>query len=433
LLAVSVAALSCAKLLGDIQVEADGLRGPESGMTAPGLREPPCEPASTRCNDGVLQVCVRFDAQSPAGWLNQNDCGTPELCSDGPPAVCLRAACQTGEVSCADATPRVCNSAQTGWDELDACETAAHCSTLDAQCPGGAPCCLVEPCAPGELRCNEGRLEECQPDATGWSQRAACETPELCLSGLAGCSDRAACACEAPACDEGAMRCTGPILERCNVGRTGWDFVSQCGSEALCERGLALEPARCDTAACSPGQFSCDGAQLRLCLPDLTDFDPGERCVGPAFCNAAAGQCEPAPCEPGERSCNGAQIQVCSADQSGFQPDGPPCATPELCRDDDPANVHCDPPACDVGQFDCFGTNQLQVCNAGRTAFENAAPACSSADLCSAERRRCDACVPGREECTASLTASHTCALSGNFFGPETPCPLGCVVATGQC
>lgn len=432
LLAISLAALSCAKLLGDIQVEADPLR-PESGSTGPGLGEPPCEPASTRCNEGILQVCVRFDAQSPAGWLNQNDCGTPELCSDGPPAVCARATCQAGEVSCADATPRVCNSAQTGWQALDSCETAAHCSTLDASCPGGAPCCLVEPCAPGELRCNEGRLEECQLDATGWSQRAACDTPELCLSGLANCGGAASCACEAAVCAEGEVRCTGGTLERCNLGRTGWDFVSECGSAALCERGLTLEPARCEVPACSPGQFSCDGARLRSCRADLTDFDDADACVGPAFCNAAAGQCDPAPCQPGERSCNGAQIQVCAADQSGFQPDGAPCATPELCNDDDASDVHCDPPACGVEQFDCFGTNQLQVCNAGRTGFEGAAAPCLRPDLCSAERRRCDFCFPGRQECTPTLTASRVCALSGNFFGPETFCPLGCVPASGQC
>jgi hypothetical protein len=432
LFAVSVAALSCAELLGDIQVEADPLR-PEPGSTGPGLGEPPCEPASTRCNEGLLQVCVRFDAQSPAGWLNQNDCGSPELCSAGPPAVCTRAACQPGEVSCADATPRVCNAAQTGWRALEACQTAAHCSTLDAQCPGGAPCCLVEPCAPGELRCNEGRLEECQPDATGWSQRAVCDTPELCSLGLASCGGAASCACEIAACAEGEMRCTGSALERCNLGRTGWDVVSECGSAALCEQGLGLEPARCDEPACSPGQFDCDGAELRSCRPDLTAFDATDECVGPAFCNAAAGQCDPAPCQPGERSCNGAQIQVCAADQSGFQPDGPPCATPELCNDDSPSNVHCDPPACGVQQFDCFGTNQLSVCNDGRTGFEDAAAPCPRADLCSAERRRCDFCFPGRQECTPTLTASRVCALSGNFFGPETFCPLGCVADTGQC
>jgi len=442
---LSVNALSCAKLLGDIDVETEPLRpgagsGPATGgvsappgVMVPGETEPPCEPASTRCNEGMLQVCVRFDAQSPAGWLDQYNCGTPELCSDGPPAFCQRGACQAGEVSCEGATPRVCNAAQTGWDALDACPSAGHCSTVDAQCPGGAPCCLVEPCTAGELRCNEGRLEECQSDATGWSARDTCQTPELCLSGLAGCGGGASCSCAAPACDAGEVRCTGATLQRCNAGRTDWEFVSECGSEALCQRGLALEPARCDAPACSPGQFSCDGAVLRSCLPDLTDFTFADECVGPAFCNAATGKCDAAPCDPGERSCNGAQIQVCSADQTGFEPNGAPCATPELCIDDNASNVRCDPPRCNVDQFECFGTNQLQVCNAGRTGFVNAAAPCLRPDLCSAERRRCDFCFPGRQECNPTLTASRVCSLSGNFFGPETFCPLGCVSASGQC
>lgn len=435
--ATSVAALSCAKLLGEIEVDAQRLEpaapGESTGSDVPGPLEPPCEPGSTRCRESMLQVCVRFDAQSPPGWLDQYNCGTAELCRDGPPAVCERAFCQAGEVSCEGATPRICNAAQTGWENLDPCESAAHCSTLDAECPDGAPCCLIEPCAPGGLRCNEGRLEECQADLTGWTARASCDTPELCLSGLASCGDAASCACEAPACDVGEVRCSGAALERCNAARTGWEFVNECGSAALCELGLALDPARCELPACSDGQFTCEGSVLRSCRPDLTGYDDADECDGPAFCNAGAGRCDPAPCQAGERSCNGAQIQVCAADRSGFVPDGPACATPQLCNDDNPSNVRCDPPRCNVDQYDCFGSNQLQVCNAGRTGFENAGPPCLRPDLCSAERRRCDFCFPGRQECTPTLTASRVCSLSGNFFGPETFCPLGCIAATGQC
>jgi hypothetical protein len=229
------------------------------------------------------------------------------------------------------------------------------------------------------------------------------------------------------------MRCTGSTLERCNTGRTGWDLASECGSPELCQLGLALDPARCEPPVCSPGQFTCEGEVLRSCRPDLTAFDDADVCDGAAFCNAAAGQCDPAPCVAGERSCNGAQIQVCTSDRTGFVAEGFPCATAELCNDLDPANVRCDPPACNVDQFDCFGSNQLQVCNDGRTGFELAAAPCLRPDLCSAARRRCDFCVPGRQECTIDLASSRVCALSGNFFGPETFCPLGCVAATGLC
>ena len=431
---------ACAQMLGDIDVERDPLQpgaDPVGGVTG-GVGQRPCEPGDVRCSaEGTLQVCVRFDSSAPAGWLDQYACGSPDLCNPGPPAVCTQATCQAGEVSCEGATPRVCNSGMTGWDELPACESAAHCSTDPAQCPPGerpqgAPCCLIEPCAAGDTRCNEGRLEECQADLAGWMPRDTCATQELCLSGLAGCAG-GACACQAPVCEEGETRCTGATLQICNRGRTDWDVVSDCGSEALCTLGLELSPARCEAPACAPGQFVCEDAVLRTCRGDLTGFQDEDVCVGAAFCNAGAGQCDPAPCESGERSCNGAQIQVCAEDRTGFEPDGLPCATPELCNDSDPTDVRCDPPRCGVDEFNCFGSNILQVCNDGRTAFEPVGAPCLRPDLCSAERRRCDFCFPGRQECTPDQSASRVCALSGNFFGPETFCPLGCVPATGQC
>jgi hypothetical protein len=436
--------LACSQLLGDIDVDTEpqalrpgpgpnGLGGGSGGEV--GSVDTPCEPGDARCDEeGTLQVCVRFEPGSPGGWLPQTQCGSPELCVSGPPPSCIQGACQAGEGSCVEATPRACNASRTGWDDLPACESAAHCSTLAQDCPLGAPCCRVEPCTPGELRCNEGRLEECQADLSGWNPLATCESPELCLAGLAACDPASgACACQQPACEVGDTRCTGVSLESCNAGRTGWDPVSACASPELCESGRALLPARCETPACAPDQFICDGASLQVCNAELTGFEPVDECVGPAFCNAPAGQCDPAPCQPGERSCNGAQIQVCANDQTGFVPEGFPCATADLCNDSDPAAVRCDPPVCNVDQFECFGGNQLQVCNDGRTAFEFSGPPCLRPDLCSAARRRCDFCVPGRVECTIDQLSTRTCALSGNFFGPEAFCPLGCVAATGLC
>jgi len=439
--------LACSQLLGDIEVDTEPLTpgmvpGPNGGSSGGGGGgvvgiDTPCEPGDSRCDEaGTLQACVRFEPGSPGGWLPQTQCGSPELCVAGPPPSCIPAACQRGEGSCVEATPRVCNAARTGWEDLAACESAAHCSTLAIDCPGGAPCCRIDPCTPGELRCNEGRLEECQADLSGYSPLATCQTPELCLSGLAACDAASgSCSCQEPACEVGATRCTGANLEVCNAGRTGWDPVSTCASPELCEIGRTLTPApRCEAPACTPDQFVCEGASLLVCKADLTGFELSEPCIGPAFCNAAAGQCDPAPCQPGERSCNGAQIQVCAADQTGFEPEGFPCATAELCIDNrDSGSVRCDPPVCNVDQFDCFGSNQLQVCNDGRNGFEPSGPPCLRPDLCSAARRRCDFCVPGRVECTIDNLSTRTCALSGNFFGPETFCPLGCVPATGQC
>jgi hypothetical protein len=353
----SVIAVSCTELLGDIQVESEPMM--TVGVLAPEVVETPCELGSTRCSGSRLQVCVRIDPTLPAGWFDQYDCGSAELCNPGPPAVCLRPTCQVGEGSCAGATPRICNATQTGWTELASCESSAHCSTQAADCAAGAPCCRVDPCERGEQRCNEGRLEECGPDATGWVERATCDSPELCLSGLAACGRAAAsCACELPACVEGEARCNGSVLERCNVARTGFDVVDGCASEALCQLGLTLDPARCEAPTCSPGQFTCEGASLRSCRTDLAGFDDIDTCIGPGFCNAAAGQCDPVPCEPGERSCNGTQVRVCAPDQSGFIPE---TDCPLGCV---VATAQCQ--TCEVGSYIC-SNESLFRCDDGRS------------------------------------------------------------------
>lgn len=436
----AVLAVACAQVLGDIDVQKEPLQPATptdgaAGATGGGVVGSGCELGEVRCSEeGQLQMCVRFEPGAPGGWLDQFDCGSPSLCVSGPRPVCRQAACQEGEVSCSGATPRVCNADLTGWTDQPACESAAHCSTEPAECPDGAPCCLVEPCEAGELRCNEGRLEECQEGLAGWTARSTCGTQELCQAGLAACSaNPAACACQEPECNDGDTRCSDAGLEICNRGRTGWDPLGACGTPELCELGRALSPPRCQPPACASGDFVCEGSVLRACREDLTDYEDSDTCIGAGFCNAGAGQCDPAPCEPGERSCNGAEVQVCADDQTGFVPSGEECATAELCNDIDPTAVGCDSPRCAVDEYNCFGGSQLQVCNAGRTDFELAGPPCLRPDLCSAERRRCDFCVPGRQECTPDLLSSRVCALSGNFFGLETFCPLGCNGPTGLC
>ena len=278
-------------------------------------------------------------------------------------------------------------------------------------------------------------MQRCNADQTAWEAIETCATPDLCLAGLADCGRSPnACSCQAPKCELSDTRCTGATLERCNVGRTGWDPVEPCATAALCEAGRAtLGGTACVAPACEVGSHSCDGAVLQGCRIDRTAFDDQEECIGAPFCNLTEGRCDDAPCEIGEHRCSGSQIEVCLDDRTGFVAEGPACATPALCKESDPTDVHCDPPQCAVNQFSCFQGSQLQACNEGRTGFVNAGPACLRPDLCSADRRRCDFCVPGRQECTIDQSSTRVCSLSGNFFGPETFCPLGCVPATGQC
>lgn len=441
----AVLGIACADILGEVVVEDGTPTGVTPGPGAPGSGGSPatgvgtlgterCEPGQVRCAGALVQACVR-SSQAPT-WLTVNDCKQAALCVADPDPRCLTRPCIAGEASCDGATPRVCNAAEDGWELLGACVSEAHCSINAADCAGTAPCCLAAPCEAGEMRCNQGQMQRCNATATAWDSVSECATPDLCLAGLSSCGGAGtSCACQPPPCEQNETRCTGSTFERCNAGRTGWEPVEPCATEALCEGGRALGLNSCQPPACAVGDHVCTPAGvLRACRLDRTDYVDQDECVGPPFCDAALGECTPAPCEVGQQRCNGNQIEECLEDRTGFRPVlGGTCATAALCIDSDPADIHCDPPQCVAGAFNCFGGAQLQRCNDDRTRFEPFGPPCLRPDLCSAARGRCDFCFPGRQECTPEVDASRICSVTGNSFGPETFCPLGCESNLGTC
>ncbi|HWO14786.1 MAG TPA: hypothetical protein VNN80_35025 [Polyangiaceae bacterium] len=443
--------ITCERVIGDFEIdtlepigaEATGEDGFDAGIpegggrpldrlgTGLGVR---CTPGEMRCSGALLEICLRVDSDRPPQWVVQNDCYTAELCASEPVPRCLARRCDPGEQTCRGAVPMSCDATLTGWVELPACISSAHCSTNPVDCAGEAPCCLRAPCLAAELRCNGRELEECLPDSSGWVSVQRCETNELCLAGLANCgTDAGACTCQPPECEAEEARCHGSVLARCNASETGWHYIEACASVALCERGAEEPVPRCEPARCRPEEHACSASGvLQVCNIEQTGFEDVQACAGPAFCDASGGRCERPACEPGQRRCNGAQIEVCRQDQTAFETSSESCASSALCNDDDPANVRCDAPACNADQFDCAGA-QLRSCNGDRTGFTNVGAACSRADLCSAARRRCDYCVPNRRECNPGLTATRVCDGGGNSFGQETPCPDDCDAATGQC
>lgn len=425
---------SCGPVLGDVEITPNPLQPSVLGADA-GAGATDCEVGESRCRGQLAEICVRLEPEQPGTFRPLQDCGTQDLCVADPDAHCVRRSCEAGEASCAGATPRVCNTSQTGWNERPDCLSEAHCSTSPGSCGGSAPCCLTAPCTPGEMRCNEGEMQRCSADQTAWEPVDACVSAELCLGSLAACGPSPAdCACQEPTCEAGATRCDEAILTRCNAAQTAWEPIEPCATAALCNASQALGTLTCVPPACELGSFTCtETGVLRSCRADRTGFDDLQTCDGAPFCNLTDGRCETAPCQAGQRRCNGAQIEICLDDRTAFIAVGAPCATPALCNDTDPANVRCDPPVCDVNAATCSGSTQLLVCNEGRTALAPVGAPCPRPDLCSADRRRCDFCVPGRQECTPELDASRVCSLSGNFFGPETACPLGCDGPVGQC
>ncbi len=432
--------VSMASCLGDVVLE----RAPDPTVeTLDGgelvdvvALEPACEVGLVRCSEGWVERCLPGDAASDARWTKFEDCLSEALCVA--PGMCLPPTCRARAARCEVAAAQRCEADLTGWEELDACDSAAHCSLDAERCAaagGEAPCCLDAPCQPGELRCNANELERCRDDQTGLDRVVDCVTPGLCDASLADCAaSPETCACVPPACAAGATRCDGSTLMRCNQDQTAYEFVETCESAELCALGQERTPLSCEPPACPEGSFSCDGAGvLRACNAAQTGFEPGVPCEGgAAFCNAGQGVCTTTPCAPGDRACDGAEVLGCREDRTGFAPLALSCATAELCLDDGQGEAGCLPPACPADEVRC-AASQLQRCNPGRTEFANLGPACPRADLCSAQRQRCDFCVPSRQECTPDLRSRRQCAADGNSFGPSTFCPLGCIPQSGTC
>ena len=195
LMACTLLAASCARLLGTVDVVEQSLR-PDAGTPQPptgsaGSGGAPtgieiCEaPGQLQCNGQWLDACVSFNGTEPT-WIHLQDCQAPERCLEAPNPHCAGLAqrlCTPGESQCDGATPRVCNAAGDAWTTLPACMSAAHCSTSTSRCTG-APCCLAAPCQAGEMRCNQGQMQRCNSDATDWETQDTCATPDLCLAGL---------------------------------------------------------------------------------------------------------------------------------------------------------------------------------------------------------------------------------------------------------
>jgi hypothetical protein len=438
LIALTGFVTSCQDILGDVEpvIRTGRPLSPDAGGISV-----ECQLGTFRCTGSKREICADM-VDRGVRWMTQEDCLTNALCEQGlAQAVisCPHPACNLDEGRCAGATPQRCRDDLTGFDAYGLlCDNAGQCATSIEECPSGPPCC-TQGCTAGQVRCNAGVMERCGANQESWDLVEACSSSELCQQGLAKCEGVGACACDAPVCQLGETRCspdTPTTLEVCNAGQTGWQIVDNCATAALCELGRTRSPLGCEPPACSTeiDQHNCtDVGVLQKCRENRTGFDDVQACPGgAAFCNAVGKSCDPTPCGPGDQRCNGATIEVCRDDRTGFNPTDQVCASAVLCQEE-PAPVHCNPPACATDEFNCFGGTQLQRCNDSRTAFEPFGAACARPDLCSADRRRCDFCVPNRRECTPDLTSSRTCNAGGAAFGPLTFCPLGCIAATGAC
>lgn len=463
----------------------------ESLCQAPGVcNRPVCKPREVRCFGAIPQRC-RADL---TGWDDLGECETAahcsldegkcsELSSDAP--CCLEAPCEPGELRCNSADIQRCRADQTDLDLVTTCATPALCTaSLDACAANPDECaCEAAACEANETRCVGSELQRCNRDRTGFEFVEACDSAPLCELGRA----RSPLSCQPAACGAGTYNCTSTgALEACKADRTGYDPRGTCpGGVAFCNSGLG----QCTDTPCDPGERTCGGAQVLACRSDQTDFEPtGESCETAELCrNDGNGgvTCLPPACPANDVRCAGSQLQRCNAGRTDYANVGPTCLRDDLCsaarqRCDFcfPSRRECTPDlrssrTC-AGDGNSFGpstfcplgcianTGACQTCNVGSYACQggflsrcndgfsfsplNRGADCSGATRvtcngntvqntpcgglgCNTTRNACNECSGQTRTCDGA-DAFRTCRNDGTF-GPSTDCQDG-LVCTGQ-
>jgi len=429
-----------------------------------------CKPGQYQCNGAILRKCA-----SNGHWLDETACQTAALCSvssDGGTGACIPSPCGKNDFTCSGAALQKCKADRTGYEDNMTCASAALCDAASARCitptcmTGGAyqcfgqelkqcasdltkwnsvttcptgqycdsgpnPGCLTT-CPANPLRCNGKVLEHCSA-ATGWTTQATCATNDLCSCALTdpdgsgplsnscvnglykdGCGN---VACGSPIAN---YQCNGAELQKCQLGRNGWDKVSSCGSASLCYPGESPAYTTGYCLACpTAGELSCNGSALQVCSSDRRSWNTSQTCgLGCMTVSNAQDYC--AACKSGTVQCAGQTLQSCPADQKGFQSQA--CAN--LC---DAANAQCD--QCAANSYWCSGAT-LNRCSADGQS--QTSTTCASSALCNASAKKCDVCSSGQRQCNGSN--SQLCNSDKSGFVNATDCGApGCNSSTNAC
>ncbi len=304
-----------------------------------------CTTGDTQCNEATLERCDENQT-----WVSDAVCASAALC-DEVGGRCVEPTCvQAGATSCDGANLLVCASDLTAYEPLDVCASSALCNAVDGRCD--MPACVT----PGEVRCAGNVREQCRVDLTGWDELDICTAEQLCdldqgcvtecptpdfrcngpvvescqvIDGVpvwvaeTVCATSALCettetgaSCAEVTCEVDEYRCNGDDLERCALGRDGWELIAACGPDESCDQA----GEQCDV--CQAGAFACEGEELLRCAADGSTESVVEICASAADCivssDAMSGSC--AVCASGASQCVGAEeIRDCAADGSAWE------------------------------------------------------------------------------------------------------------------
>ncbi|HEV8548418.1 MAG TPA: hypothetical protein VGQ57_05300, partial [Polyangiaceae bacterium] len=368
-----------------------------------------CKPGDQRCDGQSRQEC-KADS---SGWREVESCSSAAMCN---PTYC--GACTPGEFACRGMRSNVgaelweCGP-DGGWSiPHGECASAGLCdASLEAgrTNPSWDKTCLTPLCDAGAYTCNDNKLEHCRPDQTGWDDVDTCDSKALCQVALdlaaknAGTIDMCPPGCGTA----GAFVCEGTTLKQCKDDLTDWDVVQACPAATECN-----PVAGACTDLCTPGEYQCNGAVLRQCQPDR-HWRNETTCASSALCQtttdpAPSGSCTPPACDKaGDFACSGADLQRCRDDLTGYDP-VESCSSSDLCS---AADKRCNDPVCDPSEYKCFGS-ELRQCNAGLTDW-TLISTCQDNQFCSN-----DPLDPGcKMECPSAARCNgnelQTCTANG--------------------
>ena len=410
--------------------------------------DPSClQEGASRCNETRIEEC------SSGLWVTATDCGrSHQICgpvagSEGVFECVFETACSVQEAGlerCRGTVSEKCDGA--AWAAIVDC--AAQSKTCAAH-GTRAVCQSRESCdGMGAQRCSGATIEEC--NGVSWFVAQDCADRGRVCQLVAGFDRIAECAVLRADCgsgDNGATRCNGAVVERCNGAR--WERVADCAEQGRPCRVAEDAPRR---AGCFGAPYAelepCTGAGQGDCQDNLQCATPDAYTQALCFAPCSPGAA-PDSCGAGRRcvaasgaSMGGVCMHTTAARDQGCGDDGRLCAAgADECTKtvSDPVTYHCKTPCdsqdigrqggCSTGELclysgwyrsqspqqTCTRPGEVDVCDAGAGYF---CETLSSGTRCIRHLGWCGTLVPmmgafSPSEREAYFDAGHRCDKIG--------------------
>lgn len=219
-----------------------GAMGCQGGGEVPGL--------------GELDILQRVDGVVPDGAVDDlpGDVSRPDVPVEPDVPLPDGALCRPGQTQCLGSNFMRCKADGSDF-EVTPCTGGKACTLEGCQAP--------TTCSPNVARCNDqGAVEVCLPDGSGYGPATACEDGYTCQGGR----------CVATICTPGQTECTQTSLLTCQGNPPAWK-EEPCGEQQICFRGRCIDcfsDDQCEAPmVCQDG--SCTIAPLEILTRDLPD------------------------------------------------------------------------------------------------------------------------------------------------------------------